>query len=734
MRVSNSLEPGNGPRSVEEYRAFLGRYMTEGVQSVESVCPAMEKMFHDEGIRKCVEENVPLTQLIGKYHVPPAKVAYLFSNREMERLVYPWKPDASKVLPMGYHGWYCDLEYPSAALMESDFLKDRAGPFAVVIDGNTQIMDERTVDGIERYVRNGGVFVTLGQTGRHTETQSDRWPISRLTGYKVVAIDPRAPDGAEHQHPGGLDDPLPDNGIFQLKRWRDSKLGIDSLPWANGLSLEKVASECRDLIQWKDGTTAAGIRPLGRGYVVNMGVVFGRYGSSPLMRKLLEDIVLWRGVTARTPGQIYPAVIADAASLPKQVKAAPGAAYVLSAVAAACRNVYPYDLRGFPWAYQDVLFRHYQSNNGLHDVWALYNQSPSASRTVDVTFRDGVDPAFAIDVRLNKKAAIAREGGIPKLQGIRLRPLETRVFLTPRGDISQAGLEWFALQRAWWRSTYTPGRHLPPVSHKFTVDLFDGWAFKPLEGQTDAEIAALAGPGADDAAWDCRPLGIWTTPKKQNVRHGLLRRWVEIPRTWDKGAVKLWLSAWYMGTFYDRGTLYLDGEKCPTFSPFYGQDVTGKFQPGTRHLVAIEVNSDGQLTGVAGNCWLYYTPEPLARTALAGKWTSSKDMIHYDGNVSLPGPIVGQSVRRDDLILDGSRNGCNVVLFVDSDTRIHGAIVNGHWVSRFHHLLSPYLELNITPWVTFDKPNVIELARFGENSPRPTRSIEIRYYAPGEYP
>ena len=98
-------------------------------------------IFYNEELRKCAEENLALTQLIGKYHVPSAKVAYLFSNREVERLAYPWKPDASKVLSMGYYGWYCALEYPAAAVMESDFLKDCAGQFAVVIDGNTQIMD-----------------------------------------------------------------------------------------------------------------------------------------------------------------------------------------------------------------------------------------------------------------------------------------------------------------------------------------------------------------------------------------------------------------------------------------------------------------------------------------------------------------------------------------------------------------------------------------------------------------
>jgi hypothetical protein len=729
-----SVEGGNGPRSPEEFQDMIGNFITEGVQSVDNVTPAISEMFYNEAIRQCVEENVPLTQMIGKYHEPPAQVAYFLSSREVEMLAYPWKPDASKVISMGYFGWYCALEYPAAGVMESDFLKDRAEKFSVIIDTNTQIMDEKTVDGIERYVKNGGVFVTLGQTGRHTETEAEAWPINRLTGYKVTAIDSRLPDGAEHLHPGGLDDPLADNGIFQIKHWQDNPASAHDVNYANGLSLQKIAPECRDLIKWKDGATAVGIRPLGKGYILDMGVVFGRNGASFLMKKLLEDIVLWRGVKERTPAQIYPAVIADPASMPKDLNLVPGSVYILSAMGMAFQKDYDHNFDGSPWAYKNVIFRHFQSNNGLYDVWALYNTSKTESRTQDITFRDGLNPAFGFDVKAGRQVAITNDGGIPKLKDIELKPRETKIFLTPRNTLLQAGLDWFDLQRDWWRTSYTPGKPFPPVPHKLTVDLYDNWAFLPLTDKNSGDVAALAGPQTDDQAWEHRPLGIWTTPKNQSIRHGLLRRWIDIPKSWNKGTVQFWLSAWYLNVFYDGGQVYLDGAKLPPTSSFLGVDMTDIFKPGSRHLIALEVQSKGQMTGVAGDCWLYYTPDPLARTSLLGEWSSSIDMIHYDNKVTLPGILTGKSVRRNDVMLDAAQKGKTVLLYVDSGSRIHGALVNGHWVCRFHHCIGPYLELNITPFVKFGQPNEIELTQYDPNPSVQTRALEIRYYNPEEYP
>jgi hypothetical protein len=39
-----------------------------------------------------------------------------------------------------------------------------------------------------KWVKRGGTFITFEQTGRHTSTQHDVWPISKLTGYNVLKI------------------------------------------------------------------------------------------------------------------------------------------------------------------------------------------------------------------------------------------------------------------------------------------------------------------------------------------------------------------------------------------------------------------------------------------------------------------------------------------------------------------------------------------------------------------
>ena len=38
-------------------------------------------------------------------------------------------------------------------------------------------MDEEMVGQIETYVRDGGIFITAVQTGRHSPTKMDSWPI-----------------------------------------------------------------------------------------------------------------------------------------------------------------------------------------------------------------------------------------------------------------------------------------------------------------------------------------------------------------------------------------------------------------------------------------------------------------------------------------------------------------------------------------------------------------------------
>src|SRR6185437_7041756 len=104
--------------------------------------------------------------------------------------------------------------------------------YRIIIDSNSAFMDESFIADIERFVWNGGVFVTNGQTGRHTPTRPDVWPISKLTGFEVVQV------------LGGGDgrsiSPAPEQTVFTPRE-------IPNRTRAEGLSLKDAVPECRPL-------------------------------------------------------------------------------------------------------------------------------------------------------------------------------------------------------------------------------------------------------------------------------------------------------------------------------------------------------------------------------------------------------------------------------------------------------------------------------------------------------
>ncbi|MCY2994703.1 MAG: hypothetical protein NTY19_43600 [Planctomycetota bacterium] len=115
----------------------------------------------------------------------------LLSDRNLRLCGFPWNSNEQRPdLVQRNRFWelVCNLvaDYPRGGLLEQDFARGKADRFRVILDGDTTIMDPEVVDQIEAWVRRGGVFITYHQTGRHTSTVPDAWPISRLTGYAVT--------------------------------------------------------------------------------------------------------------------------------------------------------------------------------------------------------------------------------------------------------------------------------------------------------------------------------------------------------------------------------------------------------------------------------------------------------------------------------------------------------------------------------------------------------------------
>jgi hypothetical protein len=105
-----------------------------------------------------------------------------------------WKAESTNTLFAGGY-WGCRLgdvllnEVPRETIVETDFARGTAAQYRMIIDSNSSILDNDTIDQIKRWVRAGEIFVTYLQTGRHTSSNTNAWLSSRLTGYTTTAID-----------------------------------------------------------------------------------------------------------------------------------------------------------------------------------------------------------------------------------------------------------------------------------------------------------------------------------------------------------------------------------------------------------------------------------------------------------------------------------------------------------------------------------------------------------------
>ena len=667
MESSNlptDLEPGSGAKTLTELKGFLGRWSTEGIQGVDYFQHIGDVEWNPE-IKNYFHDTINLWHLIGKYHVPKAQVALLASDRINRLYGFPFHHDLQH---SSRHGqWdirFNELLLPEVAreeVFEQDFDRGNTDAYKVIIDLNTSVMDAAFVTKISKWVQAGGIFITWGQTGRNTSTEKDAWPISKLTGFKVADLD--RPARKLHFATG--------QRIFNETRGWDSKS-------FSGLTLEKQEPECSDLMQWDDGTTAIGLRPVGKGFVVAVGPEFGNN----------EALRLFKGIF-------------DWARIERIPATAPG-----------------------------VLMRHFVSNNGLYDIWAMWNNTKSPIQTA-LTFRNGLDPQSALDVKTGQTVAL-RTGTDGPMIPVALDTSETRVLLTPRNEIASAPAEWFRLQRNWWRGTSDPGPIIPPFKSKFTLDLQSGWSFKILDGpRNETQGQTLAVTDLDDSSWEKRSLGIFTFPDHHDARHAIFRRRFTVPADWNSGKISLWLSEWHGASYIDNGQAYLDGKPLSNHA-VTGDDLTSTLKPKSTHTLAVEIWGNNPLVGTPASVWLDYQPTALQEQDLAGKWTSATDGLTYNDPVAVPGPFTGITLRRT-VKIDGAHAGQTAVIRVSAnDVSISGVIVNGTWISRFHHHLGTDFDLAITPYLKFGNDN--EIILFGGAGPHVLNRVSLDYYSKGTYP
>ena len=703
MRGANlpfSLEPGGPAKTVPEFKNMMGLNATEGIQGIDYFMNIGDILWKED-IRAYFEEHRNEILLTGKCHPPRAELAFLESTRIDSLTGFPWGKDPNTNLGSGYFRFTAanliKSEYARDMVTEHDFLNGNAGQYRMVMDQNTSVLDEATVQGIERYVRGGGVFVTFVQTGRHTPERKDAWPINALTGYVVTAIDPHREDGVVVNWRGVR--PAPGQAIFGAEHWAADLRG-------NGLSLKKVAPECRNLLLWADGTVAAGLRPLGKGFVVHLGVKFAhdRYwsGNPEQTARMVQDLLRHFGMKplpfTLEGVTVHPFVDDTPGSVPPPIEHA-----------------------------GPFVARHYVSNNGLYDVWTLWNSSKDNAARVNLVLAPEKQPENCLEVRNWQPVPLQHRDGRVLLEGLKFAPLETRIFLTPQGTLAQAPMAWFTLQRGWWRGTAQPEDmpKLPEWKPRFALDLTDDWAVQPARSKEEAE--ALLAADVDTKSWKRMPLGIWNLGEFRDFKHAVFRKRFTVPADWNRGRVKIWVGAasgdWTLGSA--GGRIQLDGK--PVQIGHGG--LLGAFAPGSEHELMLDFHSTASVSGACGRIWLSYLPEAQGTLDLTGEWQGTKDFQRYEQRVILPGPWPELRAARRTVVVPKDQENRNVMFHAEG--LFMGVMINGKWVRKSSsHPYSGELDLTITPWVRFGEENEIEVVGGGKDA----KNLSLRYYDKTVYP
>ena len=686
-----SLEPGGPAGNADELRRFTSLWAVEGLNAVHYYIH-IGAIFWDSEMRELFEQLQPQVHFMGKHHIPRGEVASLMDDRISNLTDFPLiGPEQHNVFIRHDPGrWslnrYFTQEYYWDNVTLYDFeeaSRENLKQYRTVVDTNCSILSEEQVADIEHWVRDGGLFVTHVQTGRHTPDAANAWPIEKLTGYRVTHIDPHDENGEARWRKLRIAD---NQSIFSEQKWPEQQRS------GNGLSLEKTAPECQDLLYWEDGSVAAGIRPFGKGYVIHLGAKFSNmtiWWGNGAIKTALEQILDWR----KTPKH------------PARAE------------------------------HENIIMQPSVTNDFLYDVWTLacIDRDACESRIVFSNSDSLTIPKELKEVGTGKIRPVTQQSnGTWATEPISFVRNETRIFTAPRHDVAAAPLGWLELQRSWWKGVWKPepnAKPLAPPPQEHTLDINSDWAVKPLAGNETPEM--FAANHFDDSAWQRGNIESWTVPEDSTSTRRMFRRSFKIPEHWQGGKAELMFQGSYDSPFMGRGNgrLWIDGQEVERF--FRGVPLVD-WKPGKTYQLAVFCEGWTDVCGPTGNFWIAWLPDPQQTIDLSGQWTMTSDFLHWNSEtVELPGiwPDDARGAKRKFAMPKIDPETQVYVRYETVRNGLTGVIINGRYLRRHHHDLTERTWLNITPWLKPGEDNEIEIVG-RENAGQEIRLIRLDLYGP----
>jgi hypothetical protein len=664
-RVEASAEFGGSINDPVALRRWIGFFTFEGLNAFDNFHNIQSMMYSPA--KDLWVEYMPYLKLAGRREIKQPDIGLFWSSQN------------DKLLPRGIpmifdlgRGDLQSLGYSYAYLDELSLEDGLAKDYPVLWDCGTWVMSPETVQRIAAYVEAGGTFVALQETGRHTYTQRDAWPISALTGFRVAAVRPM--EGAVTIL---RDQPLFTKLAGKTFYNRGKSVDYSDYNFADKcLSLEAVAPGTQAIARYSDGAIAIGLRRLGQGRVIVLG--------SPFWRDSFDKSGLW------WPGEGQCAFLED---LYANLGLTPLAAANTHAV----------------WR------EHYLANNGTEEYLTLWNPTDTP-QTLTLDWKTNHPATALFDPKDGATLTGTVTGATVHLENVALAPYETRIVATQNARPPQEAVrDWYTHLTEWWKAS-APGALLDrpdlPIDE---VEIRTGAQIKVVTAaeETQAGVATLS--RADASAAGFQPLPGFVRPdflkmKLDDTQRLLYRLPVTLPPSWQAGD-----SYQLVFSHYWREPLRVQAALNGTF--------VGGVTTGSAKELAVDVSSllafggDNLLvfstppTGFVGDIKLVRRPHPDATLEVTGEWQVQANEDSGLTPVTLPGKFTGLFAVKRDLVVPAAWRGSRVFINLEPENLAdyNSFVLNSKVVFCPVSWYPAVTYMDITPWVKFGQPNTLTL-------------------------
>jgi hypothetical protein len=672
--VPSSAEFGGGIVTVEGLKRWVGWFTFEGLNAFDNFHNIQEMMYSPAAATWL--EYMPYVKLANRRDIKRPDIALLWSSRNNSLLPKP--------VPYCFDIGRGDLQFIGYSYVDASESTIRDGlvkDYPVIWDTGTWIMDPETVKQLKAYVEEGGTFVALQETGRHSYTGRDAWPISELTGYKVREVRPMTGTlGILVEQP--LFKKLAGKAFYN----RGKSVDYSDYNYADKcIVLEPAVEGTTPIARYEDGSIAIGMRQLGKGKVIVLG--------SPFWRDSYDGAGMW------WPGESQNQFLED----------------ILDGI-----GVKPLAKSSS----HDIWREHYLANNGTEEYLALFNPFKEP-KTFSIEWTT-VKPATELfDPKNGQKIEGKIEGNIVKLEKVTLEGLETRIIATqPAQQPRQALDAWFKQLCSWWRPS-APGEKLErPDLPTYTMQLAQTMTGIILTGAETSKIdpafiSKTQKMGPEWKKWVGQSIEEFKT-KPDKERRAFLHCPIEVPKSWKPGEKIELVIAVYTHAIGDiTGPLdvWLNGQQiivnksCASGGSFPEDgtvvDVTEILELGGRNALCITTGPNGFI----GEVKLRRYPIVTQEIEISGEFKTQIDADSGLGTATVPGAMKALYGWKDDVMVPANWKNSRVFIQIDVEkvSDYEGFAINDKVIFHPVSWFKAVTWMDITPFVKFGEPNRLTL-------------------------